>query len=306
MKDRSPRKLSRKEALVALGALAGAALACAYADVPIITATPPRTPVPTGTLPFDINELTEEILATPLPSGTPMPTQTETATMVPTPTIEKPKPPEVMMPYIGNTYLGDPFQIELPEETARLAAFWEGSKTFSIDDPFLVLQSELTQDEYDTMNPHNIIKTPKVGLVFQTDNRRDGLKHLVVYGHSGYSLLGEELPLNFFKKLINMNPEGMIGAKLSLIQNGLATNLEIVNYTTVTEENFNQSFFNYKNSNDPTWQSVPIFINLTSLGINLNSEPFNSKSDLVTFIACYGPEGDLTSGRMLVTAKLVP
>ncbi len=310
MKDRSPRKLTRREALLALTALAGGALACAYADVPIVTITPPRTPVPSPTLPFRLDNLTAEVKVTPIPSGTPAATQTETATMVPPPTIEKPKPPEVMMPYIGNTYLGDPFQIELPEETARLAAFWEGVKTFSIDDPLLVLQNELTEDEYDTMNPHNIIKTPKVGLIFQTDNRRENsdedLKHLIIYGHSGYSLLGEELPFNFFKKLINMNPESIIGAKISLLQNQLRTNLEIVHYTTVTEEKFNLAFFNYKNSDEQSWQSVPVFISLNSLGIDINTPPFNGTDDLITFVACYGPDGDLTSGRMLITAKLLP
>lgn len=321
MKDRSPRKLSRREALVAITALVGSALACAYADVPIdpIKTEPARTPVPSPTLPFDPDSLTSVVKATPLPSGTPAPTQTETATIVPTATQEKPKTPELMNPWIGNIYLGNPFNTVLPKEVAEAAELWGGEKTFTINDPHLVLQNELTEEEAKTMNPRNIITSPGVGLIFQTDNRRgNGLKHLVVYGHSGYSLIGEELPLNFFKRLINKSPETLIGTKLSLTQEGVISNFEVVHYVTVPEANFNSSFFNYKNSDDPTWRTVPLFLSFNAmcknadgtnnlcLGINTNTEPFNGGDDLITFVGCYGPEGDLTSGRMLVTVKLLP
>lgn len=309
-------KESPKRLLLVSAALGAAGLACSDGSVPIQTITPKptqRTPEPTWTLPFSVPETntpriptttvkSDLLINTPQPVNTEIPTPTNTQI----PTEETPKPPEFMQPYIGNVYLGNPFQINLPEETARLATLWGGEKTFSIDSPLVVGSPELSDEQISTMSPHNIVNDPRVGLVFQTDNRRVGLTHVVLYAHSGYSLFGERLPLDFFRKIINENENSLIGTKLSLVQDQNVSNLEVVHYERVNEEQFNVAFANYKNDERADWRSTPLFLRFETLGIDIAKPPFNGNDHLISFVACYGPITNITEKRMIITARYIP
>lgn len=264
-------------------------------------------------------EIKKTVTPSIVPSATDTPNPTDMATAIPSETsAPTPKTPEITSSIVETVDLSKPFRFEIPEETAKLGAFWGGDRTIEVSVPDVITGTKLTDEQRNLMDPDNIPGDPsdpktKVALIFQTN---DG--SLMVYGHTGYnphSLILQELTLDFIRRIIVYSPESVVGAEFYMVNVPDSTNpqptkikLRIVSYTSVPEDIFNLAFDDYSSDPDPVKQKTPLTFDFGKVGIDLKAYPFNSGKKLITFVGCDGSLllGQLSQDRMIVTVEILP
>lgn len=297
-------KFSRRDFLRALpiGLAAFGVAACSRSNIPLSDVMASQTP-----------EVTPKPSETAHPVQIPESLQNESVTAEPTP-VEPTSTPEVHSkePFLGPIYMGLPFQIEVPVEVASLGGF--GSRRIEdIKEPLVVNEQDLTPYQIGILKDYG--NHPNAAIVARTDDYK-APNHWLIAGHSGFNF--GYLPFDVFRRMYLKNPDEIVGQSIYINQGNKRVEIEFVNATHVTAEEFGNAFVSYDNG-------TPAFYWLEKLGIPYLDE----NVDLVTFAACLntlpgdvkrdengnpildalgrfvGAPFSITYNRVLLTAKFV-
>ncbi|OGM57238.1 hypothetical protein A3A50_00480 [Candidatus Woesebacteria bacterium RIFCSPLOWO2_01_FULL_38_20] len=241
--------------------------------IPAVAAAPEPTGIPTATVPA------AETLLPPTTTPTPEPTLTPSASATPE---QYPVPEDQVNPgfMIGAVSLEKPIEMLIPEELAKMAGY-EGEQKFKISEPILQL-SEIEYTGVDTFN--NWRDHPESALIFRA-NPAEQKKSNVLLGHSVTGSNGQDLPLEWVRKLMGkVDPNKLRGQTLFIKQeiNGktIIQKVKIVDARESTAEQVLSSYVNNDKDNEP------IYANLGKGGYGL---PDSVRQDnTLILVACAG------------------